>query len=253
MREELVEEAFFELIKEGIEPSVRRVRAKVGSGSMGDITPVVARLKAEREGAATELASLPEAAREKVDRLVLQLWSVLKSEAEAIASRARTESSARLAAVASEIQEASDAADRMEAELRDRQAECARLSDQLRQVEETKLAVEMDAAVSKQKAADLAERIDGLQALLAKSVAGNSPGAGVPPSHSPSRLLPVIRKAISEHGPFPKSELTKLAPHLSKVSRKRLEAALKLLVDSGHLSLREGVLGDAERTGNSGG
>ncbi|WEK03892.1 MAG: DNA-binding protein [Candidatus Devosia phytovorans] len=245
MLDSVIEDAFEELAASGAIPSVRQVRAKIGSGSMTQISNVVARLRSDFVLRNSPRHEVPDAMREQCERLTSKMWSFLKAEADAQVEEAKKSSELRVEEMGAALAEAYADADVMQKRIDELESARAELATRLSAEIAAGNAVKLDLAVSRQRFSDLSDQAKILQGL-ADSLARKKPdatseGALVFGRDGPLRTTTVeavgklLRDHIAEHGEIVREHIAQTVEGLADAPRKRLETAVEKLIEAGTL------------------
>lgn len=175
MQIDMVSQAYDELVALNLAPSIRKIRERIGHGSMGDINRLLNQVKEERTVEAAAAAALPDHIAQRAERFMLQLWAVLRAE---------SEEQVKLATAAAEkkVQEAEQTLDGTLAEADQMQLEIDRLKVRVEELQselqfERTLLVDRnrDLAVAEGRLVDHARRAAVLQRSLDLALSGDKP------------------------------------------------------------------------------
>lgn len=103
MQTDLVESAYDDLVRLNLTPTVRRVRERIGHGSLTDINRIVASIREERALEQSASTSMPPALKERCDRILLQIWQLASSEAAERATEAEKVSEEKVRAMQEDV------------------------------------------------------------------------------------------------------------------------------------------------------
>jgi len=240
MLETVVEDAFEQLMREGTEPSVRKIRDRIGYGSHTDINGILSKIKSERSMLAAPQFEFPQSLSEKRDRFIGQLWAAMKMEADIQVAKIRTDCGASIRAAKAELGAALQAADAIQSDLDEALRVNAELREAVTRQGGASAALETEMAVQRRREKDLMERVDGLQRLLARTLSAKRSTVPTDRPHAAgsalhARVERAVLKAIAEAGPIRPADLDRRLSELGSIKGKRLVRIVEYLASNQRL------------------
>lgn len=187
MRTDIVETAFDDLVRAGIEPSLRKLRERIGFGSLTDIHRIVVGIRSERSNEDAASETLPAEVKSFSDRMILQIWGAARMEATKAVEQAKTAANERIAEAEEGHAAALKETDALLLERDEEHARAQRLAHDLVQQTDARVAAEQRAAVAEQRCLDLEARVLDLQHAI-EAIRPSAKTKGPSSSRKQSRL-----------------------------------------------------------------
>jgi chromosome segregation ATPase len=166
MQVDTVRTAYDELLGFNLEPTVRRVRERIGYGSLTDINRMVGEIREERAIERLASSTLPFGLRDRCESLLLQIWQAADAQASERARQAEAACAARIGALENDVATMLAEGDRAIVETDELKATVKRLTAELSSERDKRTGAEKELAVASQRCRDLTQRADGLQQAL---------------------------------------------------------------------------------------
>jgi hypothetical protein len=243
MRLEIVEQAFNELLELGLEPSMRKLRERIGYGSMSDIQRFLSQIREERSQEVVASGSLPPDVRVKAERFLLQLWSTMTEVADDRVTRTTKDAERRIEELRSSLSATLVEADQMQLDIDQLRNDLDACRDRLSQEQNALSTREKELATSRLAQLAAERRAAGLQRSLDLHISGRNTNANNLPKVDGASLLEVARiyesvcAQLDEGLPVHENTAAEL-PGLSNDLFSVVGTVLAALVESG-LLLRE--------------